>query len=413
MNATKRIYYDDSYATDFRARVVSVNEIGDDKLAVMLDATAFYPTGGGQPHDTGTIDNARVLDCIEDETSGVIQHIVAMTNGGAAFTVGSEIVGVIDGKRRFEIMQQHTAQHILSRVLLNLFDAETRGFRIFAQTAEIDVALDSPTEAKLAETFALANQIVWQNRPVRPHLDVSAEQLAGMNLRKQPARTDRLRVVEIADFDWNACGGTHVHNTGEIGAILLRSHERAKGMTRIEYVAGVRALRDYTNLNQATSRAAALAGTGRDEIEQTVARLIDENKQGSRHTRELTDALAAYEARDLLTHAVERTETRIIVRIFQRRDSEHLKQLAHHLTAHERRTVCLLASFDDGAARFVCARTSDIDADMNRLVRSLCARLDGRGGGRPDMAQGGGTCRDIEHLQQTLDEAAASVNPSA
>lgn len=410
MNTTERLYYLDSHLTEFTARVTAFAAMDDKRFAVQLERTAFYPTGGGQPHDTGTINDARVVDCIEDETSGIVQHIIEATDDNKAqFAVGSHVVGHIDKERRFEHIQQHTAQHILSRVLLNLFEAETRGFRIFAQTAEIDVALDSPTEQKLYEAFALANKIVWQNRPVRAHCNVTAEQLACMSLRKQSARSDNLRVIEIADFDWNACGGTHVTNTGEVGVVLLRAHERAKGMTRIEYVAGTRAMNDYNFLNRATTRAAALAGTGRDEIEATVSRLLEDNKQYTRHAREMTTTLAAHEAQEMLANVEDHNGTRIVARVLEHRDGEQLKQLAQYLTANSERTIALLASFDNGAARFVCARTPDIEADMNQLVRSLCAQTDGRGGGRPDMAQGGGTCSDIEHLRRLLNEAAATL----
>ncbi|MEJ7577580.1 MAG: DHHA1 domain-containing protein [Pyrinomonadaceae bacterium] len=389
MNATKRLYYDDSHLTNFQARVLAVTEIKDKGFAVTLDETAFYPMGGGQPSDTGTLEcasgTARVVECVDAGEAGV-QHVVE----GELLQVGEAVTGRIDWSRRFEHIQQHTAQHIFSQAFIKLYEAETHGFRIMKRWSEIDVRLDNPSDERIREAIEMANKIVWENRPIRVR-HVSAEEAAHLPLRKTPTREGELRIVEIEGYDTNACGGTHARATGEIGMILVRSWERAKGMTRIEFVAGARALKDYEAANETARRVAALFSVGRDEVEQASLRLIEEGKELARRLRALESTFADSEAETLMGQAMlGRDDLSVVARTFDDRDHEGLKQLAHKLIQRPR-TIALLGSTDgDDAARLVFARSPDVSEDMNLLMREACQSLDGRGGGRPDMAQGGG-----------------------
>ncbi len=399
MNTTGRLYYLDSYLIEFTARVTAFAEMDDQRFAVTLDETAFYPTGGGQPSDTGTLESstgvARVVECIDAGSEGVL-HVIE----GEPPQTGARVAGRIDWPRRFEHLQQHTAQHILSQAFIKLYDAETHGFRIMERWSEIDVRLENPSAERIRQATQLANEIVWENRPVRVRL-VTAEEAARMSLRKAPQREGVLRIVEIEGFDTNACGGTHARATGEVGVIFARSWERAKGMTRIEFVAGVRALKDYETVNETVRRIAASFSVGRDEIEQSTLRLTDEHKELSRRLRALEATLIEAEAEELIRQINPGlNERRIVARIFDRRDHESLKQLAQMLIQRPQ-TIVLLASTDGGAARLVFARSPDIQADMNLLMREACQELNGRGGGRPDMAQGGGQANSTT-LTQTL-----------
>ncbi|MDT5123015.1 MAG: alanyl-tRNA synthetase [Acidobacteriota bacterium] len=398
MSATERLYYNDSHLTEFEARVTAVTERVSGWVAVTLDRTAFYPTGGGQPSDTGTLNETRVVECLDMEDEGVL-HVLQ----GRSLTVGASVKGRVDWPRRLDHIQQHTGQHILSQAFVSLFNAETRGFRMLDGYSEIDVALDTPTDEKIERAVELANQIIWEDHPIHIR-QVTKEEAAELPLRKESAREGELRLIEIEGFDLTPCGGTHARAAGEVGIIAVRSFERAKGLARIEFVAGGRALADYNRANRTARSVAAMFSVGRDEISTSVARLLEENKQLTRRVRTLEEITARVEAEELLTKATVLNDgVRLCAQVFDERDAESLKKLALALIAHPK-TVALLGSREAEAARLVFARSADASGDMNALMRSSCELLEGRGGGRADMAQGGG--RKVEKLAEAIESAA-------
>jgi len=411
MRTTERLYYADSHLTEFAARVTNITETAEGRTAIVLDRTAFYPTGGGQPSDTGTLDATRVVECIDDENQGVL-HIVE-GRAPEVLMAGDAVTGRVDWPRRFDHLQQHTAQHILSQALVKLFNAETRGFRMMERTSEIDVALHDPTHARIMDAVELANQIVWSNLNVRVHNNVTRDAAALMNLRKASARDGLLRVVEIEGFDMNACGGTHATRTGEVGVICVRSWERAKGMTRLEFMAGERALADYNQLNQVARMLAAQFSVGRDEAAMSVKRLSEDYKTLARRVAELETLEARVTADALRAGSLRRADgVQIIARVVEAHTPEYLKRLAQTLAAGEQ-TIALLAAIEVDAARLVFARSSDTDEDMNALMREACAAVEGRGGGRADFAQGGGkrTEQLVEVLERLVDSLTENQAP--
>jgi len=397
MPVTERLYYSDSHLIEFEARVVDLTDRVSGWRAVVLDRTAFYPTGGGQPSDTGTLNGARVVECIDDGDNGVL-HMVQ----GLAPSRDEIVRGRIDWSRRLDHMQQHTGQHILSQAFVQLFNAPTRSFRVLDMSCEIDVELNNPTMGIIERAVELANNVVWEDRLITIH-NVTANEAAALPLRKEPARDGELRLIEIEGFDLTPCGGTHAYRTGEVGMIAVRSWERAKGLTRIEFVAGVRALTDYRKANRSAREVAALFSTGRDDAPQLAAQVVEENKELRRQVRGLEEVAAGVEAERLLSSA----RDGVVVHIFENRDAESLKKLAHALIAHPQ-TIVLLASRDKDTARLVFARSADASGDMNALMREACTLLDGRGGGKPDMAQGGG--KSIEQLNDALTHALTLLN---
>jgi alanyl-tRNA synthetase len=402
MSATERLYYKDSHLTEFEARVTGITERVSGWSAVTLDRTAFYPTGGGQPSDMGFLGEARVVECIDAEEDGVL-HVVQ----GRTPKVGEQVRGRVDWPRRQDHMQQHTGQHILSQAFVALFDAETRGFRMMDQSSEVDVALAEPTDERVERAVELANSIIWDDRPVHVR-QVTQEESARLPLRKESTRAGELRIIEIEGFDLTPCGGTHARRTGEVGIIAVRHWERAKGLTRVEFIAGHRALADYDRANRTARNVAALFSAGRDDAPAMVQRLLEENKQLQRRTRVLEERGVRVEAEELLNETNREGDgASIIARTFEGRDAESLKRLAQAIIAHAR-SVALLGSIDEGAARLVFARSADADGDMNALMREACALLDGRGGGRADMAQGGG--RNLEKLTEAINAAALALN---
>jgi alanyl-tRNA synthetase len=407
MPATERLYYNDSHLIEFEARVVDVTERVSGWTAVVLDRTAFYPTGGGQPSDTGTLNGARVVECIDDGDRGVL-HVVQ----GFAPARDAVVSGRIDWARRLDHVQQHTGQHILSQAFIQLFNAPTKSFRVLETVCEIDIELNDSSGEVIERAVELANNVVWEDRTITIH-NVSAAEAAEMSLRKEPSREGELRLIEIEGFDLTPCGGTHAYRTGEVGMIVVRSWQRAKGLTRIEFAAGMRALADYRRANRSSREVAALFSTGRDDVAQNAAQLIDENKELHRQVRVLEEVAAGVEAERLLSSAPVRSDgTRIVTHVFDAtsssaRDAESLKKLAHALITHPR-TIALLASRDNDTARLVFARSTDAPGDMSTLMREACALLDGRGGGRPEMAQGGG--KSVDKLEEALQSATRSLS---
>jgi alanyl-tRNA synthetase len=392
MAVTERLYYSDSHLIEFDARVVDVTERVSGWAAIVLDRTAFYPTGGGQPSDTGTLNGARVVECIDDGDNGVL-HVVQ----GMMPSRGAVVQGRVDWSRRLDHMQQHTGQHILSQAFVNLFNAATKSFRVLETSCEIDVDLNNPTTEIIERAVELANNVVWEDRAIEIRNVTSAE-AAELPLRKESARDGELRLIEIEGFDLTPCGGTHAYRTGEVGIIAVRSWERAKGLTRIEFVAGTRALADYRKANRSAREVAALFSTGRDDAPHVAAQMVEEHKELNRRIRVLEELAAEVEAEKLLADASQG----VVVQVFNGRDAESLKKLAHALIAKSG-VVALLASRDKDTARLVFARSADALGDMSVLMREACAMLDGRGGGKPELAQGGG--KNVAKLDAALTHA--------
>jgi len=354
-----------------------------------------------------------------------VLHVVE----GEAPRAGACVRGVVDWPRRLDHVQQHTGQHILSQAFVELYGAQTRSFRMMTDACEIDVDLGDPSDEKIESAVDRANEVVWDDRAVRVH-NVTTEEAARMPLRKDSAREGELRIIEIEGFDFSPCGGTHARRTGEVGLVAARHWERAKGLVRVTFVAGARALSDYRRANRTARAAASLFSVARDEAADAAARLQDENKQLQRRLRASEELAARAEARVLVegadegaggtsvaggvtgvvgggdARAIEDGAVRIVARVFEGRDAESLRRLASAIAAHAN-TIALLGSREEGGARLVFARSVEAGADMNALMREASQALGGRGGGRPDMAQGGGPL--AEKLSDAIEEAARKV----
>ncbi|HEX6046921.1 MAG TPA: DHHA1 domain-containing protein [Pyrinomonadaceae bacterium] len=401
MANTERLYYEDSHLIEFEARVIDVTDRVSGWTAVLLNRTAFYPTGGGQPSDTGTLDGLRVVECIDDGDQGVL-HVVQ----GVAPARDAIVRGRVDWPRRLDHMQQHTGQHILSQAFVTLFNAPTKGFRVLESVCEIDVELSESSTEKIERAVELANNVIWEDRGINIR-NVTSQEASELSLRKEPARDGELRLIEIEGFDLTPCGGTHAFRTGEVGMIAVRSWERAKGLTRMEFVAGTRALADYRKANRSAREVAALFSSAREDIPQLASQLLEENKELHRRVRLLEEIAAEVEAGKLLAGAQTLADdTRLVVHIFDARDAESLKKVAQALMANPR-TIALLASRDKDTARLVFARSADARGDMNALMREACTTLDGRGGGKADLAQGGG--KNVAKLEDAINNAAGAL----
>ena len=368
---------------------------------VVMDRTAFYPTGGGQPNDTGTLGDAGVIDVFEDE-AGIIYHLV---ENGDSLEPGQAVTGAVNRARRMDHLQQHSGQHVLSQAFVQACGAETRSFHLGSQTSTIDIEMTSPTDEMMRAAEDIANDVVFADRPMRVHL-VNEDEAARLPLRKESAVRGNIRVIEVEDFDWSPCGGTHAARTGQIGAIAIRSYERAKKMTRVEFVCGARAVAEYRLANNTASTVARLLSAERDSSPELVERALQENKALKKRVRELLELAMSAEASEMLTAAASAAGFKIVKAVFDSRDFEEVRMLASKIVQREP-SIALLATKNTQAARLVFARSASLDKNMGQLLAGACEMLGGRGGGKPDLAQGGGP--DARRVEEAINAAAGKI----
>jgi len=380
---TDRLYYHDSFLYDFDARVVESAE-REGKYAIVLDRTAFYPTSGGQVHDTGTflLDSKEVAVIeVADEEDGRIVHFTSEPIG-----VGTAVKGRIEHVRRRDHMQQHSGQHVLSAACIRLFNMPTVSFHMGEESCTIDLETSALSAAQAQKAEMLANEIIAEDRPITISF-VSLDQARQLGLRKLPPKqTGDLRLIDITDFDLTACGGTHARATGQIGAILLRKIEKVKQGVRVEFVCGLRAVNtarlDYSTLTEA----AALYSSHIHDIPQQVRKSLEETKSGGKTQHKLLEELAGFYAERLLAQTA--GSPRIITTVFNDRDAVFIKLLAQKLTANKTDVIALLVA-GSGQPTLVFAQSPGQKSNMGQLMKDAMAEFGGRGGGSADLAQGG------------------------
>ena len=377
---TTRLYYTEPYRRTFDAIVVACDERAG-RFEVLLDQTAFYPTSGGQPFDTGRIGTAHVLDVVERD-DGEIVHVA-----DGPIDRGSTVTGTIDWARRFDHMQQHTGQHVLSAAYDRLFGVRTESFHLGTEASTIDLAREvSADEIRAAEDEA--NRIVWEDRAVRIRT-ASADEAAALPLRKESVRTGPLRLIEIDDFDLSACGGTHVARTGAIGMVATSGWEKVRGGTRLEFLCGERALARFRTWRGAFAATLRHLSVSPDELAASVERLQNDARGLQRTISGLQEKLARHEAGALVERGETRSDRIIVVEALEGWDASGLKGLAAAAVAtHPTAAVAVFSRSTPALA--VVARGQAAPVDAAAVLKSLTARFGGRGGGRADLAQGGG-----------------------
>src|SRR5208282_5161367 len=408
---TDRLYYHDSFLYEFDAVVIEVRSPSapEVRAAVVLDRTAFYPTSGGQVFDTGWIvaaSNPQQRVRIEEVTEtddGTILHFVA---GTAALQKGSCIHGSVDVDRRRDHMQQHSGQHVLSAAFVRLFDMPTVSFHMGADSCSIDLETKNLTSAQVEAAEALANDVISQDRRVDVRF-VTQEEASGLGLRKLPrAEHEKLRLIDIQDFDLTACGGTHVAATGQIGGILVRKTEKVRQGWRVEFVAGQRAVatarRDFSTLTET----AALFSAGIYDVPQQARKSLDEIRTLRKQREQSQEELAAAQAAALLAETAEVNGRKLVVRTLSDRDLNFVKLLAQKLTRLSPHAVALLATTSPQPS-LVFAQSAGQPFDMGALMKETMAKLGGRGGGAKDLAQGG--VPNSEGIEAVLNAVAEKI----
>jgi len=380
-NETERLYYHNSFLREFEAQVISCEQEGG-RWKIVLDRTAFYPTSGGQPHDTGMLNDIPVIEVADAE-----QKVVHYTS--AAIPIGP-VRGRIDWPRRIDHMQQHTGQHLLSAAFIERHRYQTVSFHLGRETSTIDVNTPAITMVQLESAELRVNEMIFEDKPVVIRFGTAGE-LAEAGIRKTVNREGILRAIEVEGFDRQPCGGTHLERTGQAGLLLIRKLERRRDLCRVEFVCGYRALAtarvDFATLTQAAS----LLSCGMPEVPAVLSKLIEERRAQQGTAKRLEGRLAEHEARALLAShttpspAPGGDSLRMIAAAIEDASPNYLGILAAKLVG-EADAVALLSTSASG--HIVFSQTKGLPHDMGALLRESLKQVGGKGGGAKDFAQG-------------------------
>jgi alanyl-tRNA synthetase len=415
LHTSERLYYSDSFLRTFTGAVTDVRELtgsnGELIWQLALNRTAFYPTSGGQPFDTGqlsapSLDGTALkvlVEQVEEDEQGAVWHFVR-----EPLVAGTLVEGQIDWERRFDHMQQHTGQHLLSAVFSRELQAPTVSFHLGESTSTIDLASEPLAHQSLERVERIVNEIIGEDRQVTarniPRFEAE-EMLAAGQLRKLPDRQGTIRLIDIADYDKNACGGTHVRSTGQIGGLHVRTVERVSRGVRVEFVCGLRAVRaareDFAILRETS----ALLSTGAAELTPAVARLLAEGKANAKERQKLREELAEFQAAKLAMEEPIENGLRLVVRSWGDRDRDFVKLLASRTAMAAPQTAVIFFASEADPVRVFVARSSDLDFNCGQILREALAHLGLRGGGSPVLAQGDVPAEHEAALRASVSEA--------
>jgi alanyl-tRNA synthetase len=407
---TKRLYYDDAFAQEFSAQVLSCELEGTAApenpegplpgalWRVKLDRTAFYPTSGGQPHDTGRLGDARVVDVL-DEQEEVI-HVA-----DKPIEIGA-VKGSIDWNRRFDHMQQHTGQHVLSAVFHSKFSLPTVSFHLGADVCTIDVRGQEPTQEILAAAMAAANDVVYADRMVNVKYG-SAEELTAAGVRKTVERSGTLRAIEIETLELQPCGGTHVQRTGQIGMIFVRGVSRIRQDWRVEFSCGRRAellaREDFATLRAVAER----LNCSPQEAVSAAERVVMERDAHFKSARASMQRLAQIDARAAV-HQIEigADGLRVVAKLFADDPPEYVQAFAREVAQAENTVALVVRS---GCGHIVFSQHPSAKKDMSALLAAALKQVAGKGGGSRDSARG--RLANPQRASEFLAIAVAALRP--
>lgn len=373
-----RIYYQNAYKKTFKARIVGNGVDSDGRPYVVLNNTAFYPTGGGQPHDTGTLDGVHVIDV--EEVDGEVRHFLE-----EELHSKKDVEGAIDWERRLDHMQQHTGQHILTAAFVHLYGFQTVSFHLGKGLVSIDLDTEDVTAEQLAAAEKLANEIILENRPIETKW-VTEDELSEFSLRKQLSVTDEIRLVIIPDFDTNGCGGTHPSSTGQVGLLKILSTEKQKRKVRVHFVCGGRVLQQLHLKHVELAAASKLLSVPEDGVSSAIERLLASHHELEKSLDKAKEDLLFFDAKRLLDN-----KNGNIIRVsFADRTVQELQKLARIIVAEDDSVITLLVAEHDDRLQFVAAKGAAATPSMKQVSAATLPLLNGKGGGNDAFVQGGG-----------------------
>jgi alanyl-tRNA synthetase len=385
---TKRLYFENPYLVEFEAQVLEkVN--WEKKPALILDQTCFYPESGGQPCDTGIIDGIEVIKVLEDKAR--IVHLVAED------IPARKVTGKIDWQTRFDHMQQHSGQHLLSQSFHELLDAETLAFHMGEAVSTLEMDLRKISEEELENIERRANEVVFEDREIKCYF-VPEEKIEAVPLRRPPKKKGLIRVVEVSDFDFSACGGTHVRRTGEIGLIKILRVERIRNNIRFEFICGRRALEDYLRKNRILRELSTRFTVDEGQILFSVEKLSSDLKSQKRKRKKLQEEIARYEAQEIIQEA----KGRIIKEVFDDKTPEEARFLALSII-RKGDFVVLFGLKREERGHLILACSESLGLDMREIMPLVSPMIKGKGGGSPSLVEVAGEQK--ENLAQALEKA--------
>jgi alanyl-tRNA synthetase len=387
---TEKLYYNDPYTLEFKADIIEVKPF-EHNFAIILDKTFFYPTSGGQPNDTGLLNNLKVVDVIDQD--GQVLHITESA------PEKGPVSGKIDYLRRLEHLQHHTGQHLLSQSFIRVASAPTISFHLGSEFATIEIVTKELSAETVIEVEELANDLIYQNRKINI-LYAAPDEVNELKLRKKPKKqcaSGDIRVIEIEDFDLSPCGGTHALYTGEIGLIKIISWEKYKGNVKVEFSCGHRALNDYRFKNQAIKHIAAKFSAKDKKIEEIIYKSIEDSKNLQKQLNLANNKLAVFIAQDLLNNSQDFKQYKLIAKVFEDTDINTLKKIGQELNAKPDYIVLLLSEFEKRTNLLFCC-SENISLNLNNISAPIFKMINGKGGGKAGFIQGSGEQANLDEL---------------
>jgi alanyl-tRNA synthetase len=385
---TKRLFLDDPYQVEFEARIVEKG-MREQKPAVILDQTCFYPESGGQPYDRGWMGGVKVVKVLEEDSR--IVHLIEKD------IQAESIKGKIDWERRFDHMQQHSGQHILSQCFHELLEAETLAFHLGEDASTLEMDLRKVSDEDLERVETRANEIVYQDREVKIH-SLAEDEAGSLPLRRPPKKKGLIRVVEVSDFDYSACGGTHVRRTGEVGLIKILRWERIRDNLRFEFICGRRAFQDYVMKNRILRELSNRLTVHDREVPSSIEKLFLDLKSQKSLIKKMREKMAQYEAQEI----IERAKGKILKKIFAEKTHEEVRFLALNII-RKGDFVVLFGLKGEERGYLILACSEKLNIDMRELVPLVSPLINGKGGGRPSLVELAG--ENVENIPKALDEA--------
>ncbi|PEJ63318.1 alanyl-tRNA editing protein [Bacillus toyonensis] len=398
----QKLYYIDAYTKDFTTKIIKQDYDKEGNLYVVLNETAFYPTGGGQPYDTGTLNSTLVTNV--EEVNGEIRHFIAEQLETA------EVEGKINWERRFDHMQQHAAQHILSAAFWDYFNIPTIGFHLGKETVTIDLETENLPAETIEKAVQIANNIVFENHPIRIQW-MNLEEAKTLPLRKEPTLTENIRVVIIENFDYNGCGGTHPRRTGEVGLIQVLNWERNKGGIRLTFIAGWRTLKLMGQQQQIMKDVSKQLNSSETDIPAKVAQLLISQKENEKAIQTMNEKLLFAEANELLQQPAEIHAGFLISKVFINRSMQEVAKLSAIIIEQQEHAITYFVIENDDKLQCILACGKTVTLDMNALLKDALPAIEGKGGGNKKSARGGGKAimSGDEFLHQLISSLQSAV----
>lgn len=386
---TNKLYMENPYLRDIDAKILE-KKYRDKKYYIKLDRTIFFPhLSGGQPGDKGTINGINIIESIEDNEN--IIHIVEENINGQDVSIS------INWENRFDLMQQHSGQHLLSYCFEKLLNGNTVGFYIGKEYVYVDIDIQNITESEITQVEYLANKIIQSNFMIKSYF-VDENQLSKMNLRKQSTVSSNIRIVEIDGLDYSPCGGTHLYNTGELGLIKIRKWEHNRSNTRIEFVSGNRAFDDYSWKHSYIKEIGLLLSSKDRDILNNVNKIYSQREDLEKENRNLREQLYQIKANEYLSESKTINSIKYIMREPENMNFKDISYISTYLINNNNKLIQIYGLYNDSGGQFFVSRSNDLNINLKEILEEISKEYEIKGGGSPNTVQGGSSSADLKPI---------------